>query len=205
LGNIFYPDLLYPSTYKDLSDTELIAEYKKSGDKIFVGILYKRYSHLVMGLCMKYLKDQDEAQDAVLNIFTKLFDDLLKHNVEYFKSWLYTFTKNHCLMNLRSAQSKLKRNLEYREDVKTFMETSEEMHQNANKREQEYVALEKALAELNEEQRACVELFYIKDKSYNEIAELTGYPVNSVKSYIQNGKRNLKIKLEQLNGQQKST
>lgn len=196
--------MLYPSSYKDLSDSELLASYKKSGDKIFVGILYKRYSHLVFGLCMKYLKDEDEAQDAVLNIFTKLFDDLLKHNIEYFKSWLYTFTKNHCLMNLRSAQTKLKRNLEYSADVKTFMETGEEMHQNANKREQEYVALEKALAELNEEQRACVELFYMKDKSYNEIAELTGYPVNSVKSYIQNGKRNLKIKLEQLNGQQES-
>jgi RNA polymerase sigma factor (sigma-70 family) len=196
--------LLYPASYKDLSDKELIAEYKKSGDKLFVGILYKRYSHLVFGLCMKYLKDEDEAQDAVLNIFTKLFDDLLKHNIEYFKSWLYTFTKNHCLMNLRSKQSKLKRNLEYSADVKTFMETSEEMHLNANKREQEYVALEKALAELNNEQRACVELFYMKDKSYNEIAELTGYSVNNVKSYIQNGKRNLKIKLEQLNGQQES-
>ena len=196
--------MLYPSAYKDLSDKELIAEYKKSGDKIFVGILYKRYSHLVMGLCMKYLKDEDDAQDAVINIFTKLFDDLLKHNIEYFKSWLYTFTKNHCLMNLRSAQTKLKRDLAYSADVKTVMEISEEMHLNANKREQEYVALEKALSELNDEQRACVELFYMKDKSYNEIAELTGYSVNNVKSYIQNGKRNLKIKLEQLNGQEES-
>jgi RNA polymerase sigma factor (sigma-70 family) len=193
---------LYPASYKDLSDNELIAEYKKSADKIFVGILYKRYSRLVFGLCMKYLKDEDEAQDAVLNIFTKLFDDLLKHNIEYFKSWLYTFTKNHCLMNLRSAQSKLKRDLEYSHEVKTVMEISEEMHQNANKREEDYVALERALAGLNEEQRTCVELFYMKDKSYNEIADLTGYPVNSVKSYIQNGKRNLKIRLEQLNGQQ---
>ncbi len=194
--------MLYPAHYKDLSDAELIAEYKKSGDKIFVGILYKRYSHLVMGLCMKYLKDEDEAQDAVINIFTKLFDDLIKHQVEYFKSWLYTFTKNHCLMILRSAKAKLRHTLAYGEDVKLFVEKAEEMHQNANKREQEYVALEKALAELNEEQRTCVELFYIKDKSYTEIAELTGYTLNNVKSYIQNGKRNLKIKLEQVNERQ---
>src|ERR1700740_1358056 len=157
--------MVYPERYKDLTDKELIAEYKKSEDKIFVGILYKRYSHLVMGLCMKYLKDEDNAQDAVINIFTKLFDDLLKHTVEYFKSWLYTFTKNHCLMILRAEQSKLKKNLDYEYDVKLFVEKSEEMHQNANKREQEYIALERAMAGLNDEQRICVELFYMKDKS----------------------------------------
>lgn len=194
--------MLYPERYKDLTDKELIAEYKKSADKIYVGILYKRYSHLVMGLSMKYLKDEDNAKDAVINIFTKLFDDLLKHNVEYFKSWLYTFTKNHCLMQLRSEQSKLRKNLDYEYDVKLFVEKSEEMHQNANKREQEYVALERAMAGLNEEQRICVELFYMKDKSYNEIVDITGYSLNNVKSYIQNGKRNLKIKLETQSGQE---
>ncbi|MDP2386362.1 MAG: sigma-70 family RNA polymerase sigma factor [Bacteroidota bacterium] len=194
--------MLYPERYKDFTDKELIAEYKKSTDKIYVGILYKRYSHLVMGLSMKYLKDEDNAKDAVINIFTKLFDDLLKHNVEYFKSWLYTFTKNHCLMKLRSEQSKLRKNLDYEYDVKLFVEKSEEMHQNANKREQEYVALERAMAGLNEEQRICVELFYMKDKSYNEIVEITGYSLNNVKSYIQNGKRNLKIKLETQGGQE---
>ncbi len=194
--------MLYPERYKDLTDKELIAEYKKSTDKIYVGILYKRYSHLVMGLSMKYLKDEDNAKDAVINIFTKLFDDLLKHNVEYFKSWLYTFTKNHCLMLLRSEQSKLRKNLDYEYDVKLFVEKSEEMHQNANKREQEYVALERAMAGLNEEQRICVELFYMKDKSYNEIVDITGYSLNNVKSYIQNGKRNLKIKLETQSGQE---
>lgn len=194
--------MLYPERYKDLNDKELIAEYKKTGNKVYVGILYKRYSHLVMGLCMKYLKDEDNAQDAVINIFTKLFDDLQKHSVEYFKSWLYTFTKNHCLMQLRSAQSKLKKDLDYEYDVKMFVEKSEEMHHNANKREQEYIALEKALAHLNEEQRKCVELFYMKDKSYNEIVEITGYSLNNVKSYIQNGKRNLKIKLEDEIGKQ---
>lgn len=188
--------MLYPQRYNEFTDKELLAEYKKSADKIFVGILYKRYSHLVFGLCMKYLKNEDEAHDAVTNIFTKLFDDLLKHEVEYFKSWLYTFSKNFCLMQLRSAQSKLRKDIEYEHDAKMFVEKSEEMHQNANKREEEYVALEKALAGLNNEQRICVELFYIKDKSYNEIVEITGYSLNNVKSHIQNGKRNLKILVE---------
>ncbi len=188
-----------PNTYKDYTDVQLLKAYKESKDKNFVGILYKRYSHLAFGLCMKYLKDEDQAQDAVINIFTKLFDDLLKHEIEYFKSWLYTFTKNHCLMNLRSAQVKLRRDIEYTAEMKQVMENGEESHQNANKREQEYQALEQALAQLNPEQRVCVELFYLNSKSYQEIANQTGYTINNIKSYIQNGKRNLKIKLENKN------
>lgn len=185
-------------THTQLTDTELLDKYRQTGNKVFMGILYKRYSHLVFGLCMKYFKDQDQAYDTSVNIFTKLFDDLKKHKVEYFKSWLFTYSKNFCLMQLRSAQSNLKRALEYEKDFKVFMENTEETHLQANKREQEYALLEKALADLDEGQRVCIELFYLKDKSYTQIVELTNYDLNKVKSYIQNGKRNLKIRLEEI-------
>jgi len=188
---------LEPKTYKDLTDTELLDKYRQSGDKVFVGVLYKRYSHLVFGLCMKYFKDQDQAYDTSVNIFTKLFDDLKKHKVDYFKSWLFTYSKNFCLMQLRSAQSNLKRAIEYEKDFKVFMENTEETHLQSNNREQEYALLEKALADLDEGQRICVELFYLKDKSYTQIVALTNYDLNKVKSYIQNGKRNLKLRLEE--------
>jgi len=191
--------------HKELSDLELLELYRTTRDKEHVGILYKRYSHLVFGLCMKYFRDEDQAADAVTNIFTKLFDDLLKHKVEFFKSWLYTYSKNHCLMQLRSAKSNLRKSLEYTADMKVVMENTEEMHLNANKREQEYALLEKALTGLSEEQRICVELFYLKDKSYVQITEITGHDLNKVKSYIQNGKRNLKIMLEQNNAGQQQT
>lgn len=181
------------------SDSELIEEYKLQKDKQLVGVLYKRYSHLVMGLCMKYLKDEEEAEDAVIDIFKKLFDDLLKHKVEYFKSWLYTYSKNHCLMILRSRESKRLKHDDYAASVKSIMENSEDSHQKAKAREMEYLALERALSQLPAEQKICVELFYLKDKSYQEIAEQTGYNLNQVKSFIQNGKRNLKIKLEKEN------
>ncbi len=183
----------------ELTDLELLVLYRDTRDKEQIGVLYKRYSHLVFGLCMKYFRDEDQAADAVTNIFTKLFDDLLKHKVEYFKSWLYTYSKNHCLMQLRSAKGNLRKSLDYSADFKVVMENSEEMHLNANKREQEYALLEKALTGLSEEQRICVELFYLKDKSYVQITEITGHDLNKVKSYIQNGKRNLKIMLEQSN------
>lgn len=188
-----------------LTDLELLALYRDTGNKDHVGVLYKRYSHLVFGLCMKYFRDEDQAYDAVTNIFTKLFDDLLKHKVDYFKSWLYTYSKNHCLMVLRSAKTALRKSLDYSADMKVVMENSEEEHHKANKREEEYALLEKALGDLSEEQRICVELFYLKDKSYAQIVDVTGYDLNKVKSYIQNGKRNLKIMLEQSNGRQEQT
>ena len=191
------------SPYSDLSDAELLEKYRQSGHKEYVGVLYKRYSHLVFGLCMKYFKDQDQAYDASISVFTKLFDDLKKHPVLYFKSWLYTYSKNYCLMQLRSAQSKLKHALAYERDFKVVMENSEETHLQANKREEEYALLEKALADLDEEQRWCIELFYLKDKSYAQIVELTKFEMNQVKSYIQNGKRNLKLRLEKSHGEKK--
>ncbi|MCD6017148.1 MAG: polymerase sigma factor, sigma-70 family [Bacteroidetes bacterium] len=189
--------MIYNDKYNHFSDNELITEYKATKNNVFVGILYKRYSHLVLGLSLKYLKDMDEAKDAVMQIFEKLLSDLLKHNIEYFKSWLYTLSKNHCLMILRTKQSRLKKDIDLQVNAGSFMETESNLHpNNAEEKEKQYTLLEKAIDELNEDQKKCIELFYLKEKSYNQIVDMTGYSLNEVKSFIQNGKRNLKIKLE---------
>jgi RNA polymerase sigma-70 factor (ECF subfamily) len=189
--------LIYNEKYIHFSDNELIAEYKNTKNNVFVGILYKRYSHLVLGLSLKYLKDEDEAKDAVMQVFEKLLTDLLKFNIDYFKSWLYTFSKNHCLMIIRSKQSKLKKEIDMQIHADYFMETESTLHPNKEEeKEIQYTLLEKAIDELSEDQKKCIDLFYLKEKSYNEIVEITGYSINEVKSFIQNGKRNLKIKLE---------
>ena len=189
--------MIYNEKYIHFSDNELIAEYKNTKNNVFVGILYKRYSHLVLGLSLKYLKDEDEAKDAVMQVFEKLLTDLLKFNIDYFKSWLYTFSKNHCLMIIRSKQSKLKKEIDMQIHADYFMETESTLHPNKEEeKEIQYNLLEKAINELSEDQKKCIDLFYLKEKSYNEIVEITGYSINEVKSFIQNGKRNLKIKLE---------
>jgi len=189
--------MLYNSRYNELSDLELIEQYRQGEDKVLVGVLFKRYSHLVLGLCIKYLKDEDEAKDAVMQIFTKLMEALLQHKVEYFKSWLYVFSKNHCLMILRKRQTVMKNALELEENYYGLMENGDPLHPNtkAEEKEQQILQLEKAILELSPEQRTCVRLFYLEEKSYHEIVAITGYSNNEVKSYIQNGKRNLKIKL----------
>ncbi|MBL7911490.1 MAG: sigma-70 family RNA polymerase sigma factor [Bacteroidia bacterium] len=180
--------------YSSYSDNDLINVFLEKDDNNIVGILYERYGHLVLGLCIKYLKNKDEAQDAVIQIFTGLMKDLKKHKIEFFKSWLYVYSKNFCLMELRKRQSMLKKELELKENVHLIMDFSNPEH--LNEKEKQIVIMEKAMELLNIEQKKCIDLFYLKNKSYIEIVEITGYTANEVKSHIQNGKRNLKLKME---------
>ena len=177
---------------QSLTDNELIATYKSKGDNELVGELYKRYSHLVYGVCLKYLKNEDEAKDAVLQIFENLLEDLKKHDIANFKSWLHSVARNHCLMFLRKEQTKQKRVNEYEatyQHEETFAAPFE-VHDKEEK-EVKLTKLEEALTLLKDEQRVCIQLFYIEEKCYNEVADITGYEIKKVKSYIQNGKRNL--------------
>ncbi len=188
------------SKYSSYSDNDLINKFLESGDNSFIGVLYERYGHLVLGLCIKYLKNKDEAQDMVIQIFTDLMKDLKKHKVQYFKSWLYVYSKNFCLMELRKRQRELKKELELKENVHLIMDFSNPEH--LHEKEKQIVIMEEAIGLLNIEQKQCIELFYLKNKSYNEIIEITGYSNNEVKSHIQNGKRNLKLKMEALINEQ---
>ncbi len=147
---------------------------------------------------MKYLKNEERSKDAVMQIFEKLFTDLLKHNVENFKAWLHMVVRNHCLGLLRKDQSLQKNGKSYKSEFE-FMETEDEEHLiNEQEHEHKINDLGNALKELKSEQKECVELFYLHEKSYNEITDLTGYPIKKVKSYIQNGKRNLKLIMEKM-------
>ncbi len=179
-----------------LSDTELVKQYQATDDKEIFVVLYHRYTHLVYGCCLKYLKDQESSKDAVMEIFEKLMTDLHRHKVEYFKSWLYMVAKNHCLMKLRKKGNQVvpldEVKIETRADVES--RADEHLISNQNFTDNNLYA---AMGQLNAEQRKCIELFYLKEQSYQQIAVQTGYDLNKVKSYIQNGKRNLRIYLEQ--------
>ncbi len=183
-----------PNTPNDL---ELIALYRQTNNNIYVGELFQRYTHLIFGVCMKYLKDENEAQDASMQIFEKLLADLKKHEIQQFKGWLHMVCKNYCLMQLRSGATKLKHNKELHKDMSTLMEYDQHSHLiNENKKELQLTFMEECMKGLNEEQRLCIELFFLQEKSYQEVTESTSFSMNNVKSYIQNGKRNLKNCIE---------
>jgi RNA polymerase sigma factor (sigma-70 family) len=192
--------LLFRKNYNNCSDAELLNKISEDRDKVITE-LYERYAHLVLGLCLKYLKNRDEAQEAVISIYTSLADALLKHRVQHFKSWLYVFSKNHCLMQLRKRQSMLKKELELAENVHLLMDFNDPSH--LEEKEKQILYLEEAIETLNDNQKVCIQLFYLSNKSYQEIADTTGLRVNDVKSHIQNGKRNLKISIERKNEQER--
>lgn len=175
-------------------DSELIRLYRLSDDSAYVGELYERYIHLVYGVCLKYLKNQQDSQDAVMQIFEKLLTELKTHEVLNFNSWLHVLAKNHCLMWLRSAKHRREKDtLPYEWEN---MENDPSAHlTEETTTEEQLAALEKGMQELPTEQKQCVELFYFQQKCYKEIAEITGFDLKKVKSYLQNGKRNLKIYL----------
>jgi len=181
------------SKYIDISDNNLISLYKKDENKEIVGELYKRYTQFVFLISMKYLKNEDESKDSVMQVFESLFSDLLNHNVNNFKSWLYMVTRNHCLMKLRKDQKDLKNQKELKKDSEGFMENDLNSHLiDDNIEEVKIRTVQDAVNKLNKEQKECVKLFYLENKSYTEISNITNYPLKKVKSYIQNGKRNLK-------------
>jgi len=179
---------------KDLSDLELINIYKSENNKSVIGELFKRYVKFVLAICIKYLKDITKSEEAVMQIFENLFTDLLKHPIDNFKSWLHVVTKNHCLQILRKETSQQQKEAELKKSSYIFMESSVDLHHYyINETDEKLNKLKSALNNLSNEQKTCVDLFYLQEKCYNEIATITGYTIKQVKSYIQNGKRNMKI------------
>ena len=147
---------------------------------------------LLLGVCMKYLKNEEEAKDAVQQIFLKVLTEVSKYKIDYFKSWLYMVATNHCLMKLRGKQGKYTKELKEEASVEHHETDRNELIANENT----YSLLEQAMNELSEEQKQCVILFYLKKYSYQQITEASGFSLMQVKSYIQNGKRNLRMLLE---------
>ncbi len=178
--------------YDHITDAELLNYYTSDSNSEWMGILLERYTLLLLGVCMKYLKNEEEAKDCVQQIFLKVLNEAGKYKIDYFKSWLYMVAKNHCLMRLRDVQGRNTK--EINEQVYIAAEDADKSEFNQN--EKTYSLLEEAMGELNEEQKLCVTLFYLQKKSYQQIAGLTSYNLLQVKSYIQNGKRNLKLLLE---------
>jgi RNA polymerase sigma-70 factor (ECF subfamily) len=179
------------------SDEELLKHYKESGNKELFADLFKKHVSVVYGTCLFYLQDKAEAQDATMQLFERLMLDINNREIDNFKGWLSFVVRNHCISLIRKNKSYQKNmksygNFEYEY---TAYETEEKIQAVSDDMMIEHMKL--SLPKLKEGQRICVELFYLQNKSYQDIASETNYTLNEIKSYIQNGKRNLKLLLEE--------
>ena len=173
-----------------LADEELLAQHKKSGHAEYFGTLYNRYIPLLYGLCLKYLNDESKAQDAVMQLFENLLPKISGYEIQTFKTWLYSVARNHCLQILRKETKEIVVDFN-----SSFMESDEVLHLLCDEDSdvERMQALRNCLSRLPDGQRISITHFFMQEMSYADIAEKTGYSLNTVKSNIQNGKRNLKI------------
>lgn len=179
-----------------LSDLELVERFKKSEDTHIVGEFFRRYQHIVLGVCIKYLKNVDKGNDATMHLFQELFEYLKKYEIKDFKSWMLTITRNYCLRVLKLDHHHIELNeITEKNNAVGFMENEDQL---SLLREKENLLdrLSDAVEHLKPGQKECIQLFYLKSKSYQEVCDETGFEIKKVKSFIQNGKRNLKICME---------
>jgi RNA polymerase sigma factor (sigma-70 family) len=179
-----------PIKSDDPDDDKLLDEYRVSGDIAILGKLFHRYMSLLYGVCLKYLNDDELAKDAVMGIFEELVAKVKQHEIKQFRGWLYVLARNYCLMQLRTGKKLDVINLD---DV---MENTQFLHHDERYNEDYMKILERCMEKLPLKQKQSVELFYLQEKCYKDVADETGFSMNDVKSYIQNGKRNLKICIE---------
>lgn len=173
------------------SDQELLVLYKAGGHMNTLGELYSRYMDLVYGVCLKYMKEPEEAKDCVINIFEELVTKLKKYEVDNFKPWLYQLAKNYCLMKIRSQKSK-----PVNVDL-DLMHFPENIHpDDVVDKERNFTIMESCIEQLPQDQKQAIQLFYLEEKCYKEISETTKTDINKIRSFIQNGRRNLKICME---------
>ena len=185
--------LLNRRTYlRKLSDEDIISLYKEKQWTSCIDELYQRYAHMVFGVCMKYVKQIENAEDLTLSLFASLTEKLLQHQVQHFKSWLYVSARNSSLMFLRAN----KKNIELKDDDVLCDDGDQRLDEKLEKDEL-IESLIMVFEELKQEQRIYIQLFYLQKKSYEEVAKITNYSMKELKSHLQNGKRNLKILMEQ--------
>lgn len=181
---------------KPTTDAEYLAAYRATENLELLGELYEPYMEMMFAVCYKYLRDEDESKDAVMNIFEELVEKLRTHQVDNFRSWLHSVARNHCLMALRANKFEFQG---ISETDSMENEPSEHLSDERFELEENLAKMGDCLETLSAEQKTSIELFYLQEKCYQEVAELTGFELNKVKSYIQNGKRNLKICIEKSN------
>lgn len=179
-----------------LDDQHLLSSFRLTRDNHYIGVLFTRYSLMVFGVCMKYLKNKSDAQDAAQQVFEKAYKEVGKYEIPYFKSWIYTVARNISLMRLRNLSNdsaSIEEISEIADENQTF---EQELKINEYSKETQLQQLHEAIADLNNEQQLCLKKFYFEKKSYQFIQKETGLSFQQVKSHIQNGKRRLRILLE---------
>lgn len=187
--------------YHELSDEAIVEAFESAANPEALSVLFRRYTHLVYGVCCKYFSEEPDRQDVSIRIFQRVADRLQGSAVKNFSYWLGVVAKNECISELRERKT-------YREHLHQFksQKNSDESYVEnegyhrllldslSDQDVQEMVS--GMMEELSADQKLCIHLFFFRELSYKEIMHETGFSYEEVKTHLQNGKRNLRIKIE---------
>lgn len=184
--------LLRSDTTAQDEDHILLSRFAKTGDLELLGTLYSRHAEMVYYVCLRYFKDEVKSKDAVMQVFEELIHKVGRQEIKDFGKWLYVVTKNHCLMDIRAGKNRQQISLDQ------FVEFPSLLHpeENYTEKEERMSLMERCMDKLPDKQKVSIDLFFLNEKCYKEIVDMTGFSLNEVKSYIQNGKRNLRNCME---------
>ncbi|THH39802.1 RNA polymerase sigma factor [Neolewinella litorea] len=178
----------------EVTDLDLLRAFRRQPDATRLLPLYERYAELIYAWCLRYLGTPQRAEDAGAEVFTVLLEQLPRHEVTNFRSWLQTVVRNHCLMQLRREKRDPVRQ---GEDPLVHFGAWPHQAEETAETPPDTRPLHHCLKQLNEAQRQCIRLFYLTPgESYASVGERLNLSVGQVRSHLQNGRRNLKICLE---------
>jgi RNA polymerase sigma factor (sigma-70 family) len=176
----------------DAEVSSWIENYLKTGDKQYWGRIFEKYKKQIFVRCLRILNNSEDARDLTSEAFIKAFENIQNFDLKRsFFPWLYQLTTNLCIDHIRR-----KKLIQFNQiEDQVISENPEDVIVNLERKELGN-HIKQAIRKLKRPQKRCFCLFYIQQKSYKEIAELTGYSFNEVRSYIQNGRRKFKSIME---------
>lgn len=194
----------------DLSDEALLVQFQKSKDPSYFKALFRRYQNRVFNAAYRILGNQDEAEEVVQETYLKVHENLSKFRREStFASWLFRIAHNSCLDILRAKQRKKTlfvlsfdprstSDAEESESLNTVTQIADPALTPADSlvlsEQGELVA--NSLRQLPATQRTVVVLHDIEGFSYQEIAEIVGTNIGTVRSRLHYGRQKLRELLE---------
>ncbi|HET7839668.1 MAG TPA: sigma-70 family RNA polymerase sigma factor [Rectinemataceae bacterium] len=160
------------------------------GDREAFSILVQRHGRRVQRIGFSFFRDEDEAADFTQDVFVKAYVALGSFKGRsQFSTWLLRIAYNTAINAKKRRREQLR--LECEDEPTGGLGTDE-----AHLREESARAVREAVAALPPRQGICLELFFFYNLKYSEISEVTGFPVNTIKSHVFRAKRQLRERLE---------
>ena len=192
--------------YKSLSDQDIVARAREGSEKAYRELI-GRYERPVFSLIYRLVRDREKAEDLAQDTFIKVLNAIDRYDPSFkFSSWIFKIAHNTALDHLRKKVPETL-SLDGSPHATTAAEveastltaiSSEQTPEDYTSSRELGVHIEEALAQIRPEYRTAIVLWHIEGRPYEEIAEIMGAPLGTVKTYIHRARNELRQHLSHL-------